>query len=67
MLIVVPWKPIVFIWLLLSALLWCGYVGSSLMEGKNPFVPYTIDEPHVRHSIRTAVHHPYSHKPGIAR
>jgi hypothetical protein len=57
MLIVVSWKPIVFIWLLLSAMLWCGYVGSSLMESKNPFASYTIHEPHVRHSIRIAVHH----------
>jgi hypothetical protein len=67
LIIVVPWKPVVFIWLLLSAMLWCGYVESSLMEGKNPFAAYTIHETHVRHSIRTAVHHPYSHKLRIAR
>jgi hypothetical protein len=33
----IPWKPIVVIWLLLSAMLWCGYVGSALIERNNPF------------------------------
>jgi hypothetical protein len=37
MVILFPWKTIVVIWLVLSAMLWCGYVGSSVMEGKNPF------------------------------
>jgi len=50
MIILVPWKPVVIIWLLLSAMLWCGYVGSSLMEGRNPFVPYTLQASHDRHS-----------------
>ena len=60
MIILVPWKPVVIIWLLLSAMLWCGYVGSSLMEEKNPFVPYTrqaFDHHHSNHSVR---HQAYS-------
>ena len=34
MIVLIPWKPVVFILLLLSAILWCGYVGSSLMGGR---------------------------------
>ena len=37
MLILIPWKPVVIGWGLLAAMLWFGYVGYSLMEGKNPF------------------------------
>jgi hypothetical protein len=46
MIVLIPWKTVVVIWLLLSAMLWCGYVGSSLLEGKNPFAPYTLQVPH---------------------
>lgn len=42
MVVLIAWKPVVFIRLLLSAMLWCGYIGSSLVEGKNPFAPYTL-------------------------
>jgi hypothetical protein len=48
MIVLIPWKPVVVIWLLLSAMLWCGYVGSSLIEEKNPFAPYTIQAVHAR-------------------
>lgn len=37
MLILIPWKPVVFVWCLLAAMLWVGYVGYSVLEGKNPF------------------------------
>jgi hypothetical protein len=60
MIILIPSRPVVIIWLLLSAMLWCGYVGSSLMEGKNPFAPYTIQEPQGRHSLRSVRHQVYS-------
>lgn len=56
MIVLVPWKPVVVIWILLSAILWCGYVGFSLMEGKNPFAPYTLQASHDQHSSRS-VHH----------
>jgi len=62
--ILVPWKPVVLIWLLLSAMLWCGYVGSSLLEGKNPFALYALQAPHDRHSNRIVHHQAYSHDAG---
>jgi hypothetical protein len=37
MLILVPWKPVVVVWCVLAATLWVGYVGYSVLEGKNPF------------------------------
>jgi hypothetical protein len=40
MTILIPWKPVVLIWLLLSAMVLAGYLGSYFIEGKNPFVPY---------------------------
>jgi hypothetical protein len=42
MLILIPWKPVVLAWGLLSGLLLLGYIGTWLMEGKNPFAPHTI-------------------------
>jgi hypothetical protein len=62
MVVLIPWKPVVSIWLLLSAMLWCGYVGSSLMEGKNPFAPYTLQAPRERHSNRSVHRQAYSHE-----
>jgi hypothetical protein len=48
MTILVPWKPVVLIWLLLSAMVLAGYFGSCLIKGTNPFVPYPspIDRSH---------------------
>jgi hypothetical protein len=37
MLILIPWKPVVILWCLLAAMLWVGYIGYSVLEGKNPF------------------------------
>ena len=37
MVILIPWKPVVVAWCLLAAMLWVGYVGYSILEGKNPF------------------------------
>jgi hypothetical protein len=37
MFILIPWKPVVVVWCLLAAMLWVGYVGYSVLEGKNPF------------------------------
>jgi hypothetical protein len=37
MLVLVPWKPVVIAWSLLAAMLWVGYIGYSVLEGKNPF------------------------------
>lgn len=63
MIVLIPWKPVVFVWLLLSAMLWFGYVGSSLLEGKNPFIPYTVQELHARQPVRSVHHQAYSHEP----
>ena len=62
MIVLIPWKPVVVVWLMLSAILWCGYVGSSLMEGKNPFVPYTLQASHDHHSNHSVRHQAYSHE-----
>ena len=48
MLILVPWKPVVYVWLLLSAmfLFWAGAM--CVVEGKNPFgIP--------KHNVRSSV------------
>jgi hypothetical protein len=48
MLILVPWKPVVFVWLLLSSmcLFWAGAM--CVVEGKNPFgIP--------KHSLHSSV------------
>jgi len=37
--ILVPWKPVVLMWGLLSAMIFFGFVASSVLEGKNPFAP----------------------------
>jgi len=37
MVILIPWKPVVIGWSILAAMLWVGYVGYSVLEGKNPF------------------------------
>jgi hypothetical protein len=44
--ILVPWKPVVVVWGLLSAMIFFGFVASSLIEGKDPFAPgATITQP----------------------
>jgi hypothetical protein len=40
--ILVPWKPVVFVWGLLSAMIFFGFVASSVVEGKDPFAPGAI-------------------------
>jgi hypothetical protein len=44
--ILVPWKPVVLVWGLLSAMIFFGFVASSVLEGKEPFAPgVTITQP----------------------
>ena len=46
MYILVPWKPVVLVWGLLSGMIFFGFVASSVLEGKNPFAPgATITQP----------------------
>jgi hypothetical protein len=42
----VPWKPVVLVWGLLSAMIFFGFVASSVLQGKDPFAPgATITQP----------------------
>ena len=44
--ILVPWKPVVVVWGLLSGMIFVGFVASSVLQGKNPFAPSaTITQP----------------------
>ena len=46
MYIIVPWKPVVLVWGLLSGMILVSFVASSLLHGKNPFAPgATIMQP----------------------
>jgi hypothetical protein len=46
MYILVPWKPVVLVWGLLSAMIFFGFVASSVLQGKDPFAPgATIAQP----------------------
>lgn len=40
--ILVPWKPVVIVWGLLSAMIFLGFVASSVFQGKDPFAPGAI-------------------------
>jgi hypothetical protein len=39
MYILVPWKPVVLVWGLLSGMILVSFVASSMRQGKNPFAP----------------------------
>jgi len=44
--ILVPWKPVVLVWGLLSGMIFFGFVASSVLQGKDPFAPgATIAQP----------------------
>jgi hypothetical protein len=46
--ILVPWKPVVLVWGLLSGMIFFGFIASSVLEGKDPFAPgATITQPAV--------------------
>jgi hypothetical protein len=42
MYILVPWKPVVVAWGLLSAMVLFGFVASWVMQGTDPFAPGSI-------------------------
>jgi hypothetical protein len=58
MFILVPWKPVALIVGILGAMVFVGYVGSSLMQGRNPFgmpaaqTQVTSSKPVVAHANR---------------
>jgi hypothetical protein len=37
--ILVPWKPVVLVWGLLSGMIFVGFVASSVLQGRDPFAP----------------------------
>lgn len=37
MVVLVPWKPVVLVFGLLSALIFVSYFGAALIQGKDPF------------------------------
>ena len=39
MYILAPWKPVVIVWGLLSAMIFFGFVASSVLKGQDPFAP----------------------------
>ena len=44
--ILVPWKPVVLVWGLLSGMILVGFIASSLLHGRDPFAPgATIAQP----------------------
>ena len=44
--ILVPWKPVVLVWGLLSGMIFVGFIASSLLRGKDPFAAgATIPQP----------------------
>jgi hypothetical protein len=44
--ILIPWKPVVLVWGLLSGMIFFGFVASSVLQGKDPFAPgATIAQP----------------------
>ena len=46
MYILVPWKPVVLVWGLVSGMILVSFVASSLLQGRNPFAPgVTITRP----------------------
>ena len=65
MYILVPWKPVILVWGLLSAMIFFGFVASSVLEGKDPFAPSaTITQPSsVKAGVAQAGQQPkHSHK-----
>ena len=62
--ILVPWKPVVLVWGLLSAMIFFGFVASSVLQGKDPFAPgATITQPQRKTGAAQAGQQPkQSHK-----
>jgi len=55
--ILVPWKPVVLVWGLLSAMIFFGFVASSVLEGKDPFAPgATIAQPSAKKAALQSKH-----------
>ena len=64
MYILVPWKPVVLVWGLLSGMIFFGFVASLVLEGKDPFAPGAIiaQPPSVKTGGAQAGQSKHSHK-----
>ena len=61
--ILIPWKPVVLVWGLLSGMILVSFVASSLLEGKNPFAPgANITQPIVKTGVAQAGQSKHSQK-----
>ena len=62
--ILVPWKPVVLVWGLLSGMIFFGFVASSVLQGKDPFAPgVTITQsPSLKTGVAQAEQPKHSHK-----
>src|ERR1700724_2820812 len=61
--ILVPWKPVVLVWGLLSGMILVSFVASSLLQGKNPFAPgANITQPIVKTGVVQAGQPEHSQK-----
>ena len=68
MYILVPWKPVVLVWGLLSAMIFFGFVASSVLQGKDPLAPgATIMQPRsVKTGVAQAAQSKHAHKAALA-
>ena len=57
--ILVPWKPVVLVWGLLSGMILVSFVASSLLQGKDPFAPPSATKTGATQTAQQASH---SHK-----
>jgi hypothetical protein len=70
MMILIPFKPVVLVLGLLSALIFAGFVGSSLIEGKEALV---VDRGQARHMLvkqntaQATPEHRHPHKTALVR
>jgi hypothetical protein len=64
MMILVPFKPVVLVLGLLSGLVFAGFIGSSLLEGKAPFVDSGETHRAVvkQDAVRATPEHEHPHK-----
>ena len=61
--ILVPFKPVVLAWGLLSAMIFLGFVASSVLEGKDPFAPgATITQPAAAKTAQSGQQSKHSNK-----
>ena len=65
--ILVPWKPVVLVWGLLSAMIFLGFVASSLREGKDPFAPSATKKRGLRKKRSKLITHTKRLEPRISK